>query len=106
MVEEALQLVGDEEPDAADGEYPLEAPSPGGLGAEDPHDGKASAGFEDAAVWGQGAGEGGRVRSPTSGETFEVKNGYLELLKGRLGAENVANLTNFLPGAGPAYEPL
>jgi SAM-dependent methyltransferase len=49
---------------------------------------------------------GGRVRSPTSGETYEVKNGYLDLLKGRVGASNVANLTNLFPGAGPAYEPL
>src|SRR5918997_673088 len=49
---------------------------------------------------------GGKVRSPTSGEIYEVKNGYLDLLKGRVGAANAANLTNFLPGAGPAYEPL
>jgi SAM-dependent methyltransferase len=49
---------------------------------------------------------GGKVRSPISGETYEVKNGYLDLLKTRLGADNVANLANFLPGAGPAYEPL
>ena len=49
---------------------------------------------------------GGKVRSPTSGETFEIKNGYLDLLQSRLGAHNFANLTNFLPGAGPAYEPL
>jgi SAM-dependent methyltransferase len=49
---------------------------------------------------------GGKVRSPTSGETYEVKNGYLDLMKNRLGAYNAANLTNFLPGAGPAYEPL
>jgi ubiquinone/menaquinone biosynthesis C-methylase UbiE len=49
---------------------------------------------------------GGRVRSPASGETYEVKNGYLDLLKGRAGAANAANLTNFLPGAGPGYEPL
>jgi SAM-dependent methyltransferase len=49
---------------------------------------------------------GGKVRSPTSGETYEVKNGYLDLLKSRVGADNAANLTNFLPGAGPAYEPL
>ena len=48
----------------------------------------------------------GRVRSPTSGETYEVKNGYLDLLKKRVGADNVANLTNFLPGAGHGYEPL
>jgi SAM-dependent methyltransferase len=49
---------------------------------------------------------GGRVRSPTSGETYEVKDGYLDLIKTRVGAYNAANLTNFLPGAGPAYEPL
>jgi SAM-dependent methyltransferase len=49
---------------------------------------------------------GGKVRSPASGETYDVKNGYLDLLKNRLGADNFANLTNFLPGAGPAYEPL
>ena len=49
---------------------------------------------------------GGKVRFPTSGETYEVKNGYLDLLKSRVGADNAANLTNFLPGAGPAYEPL
>ncbi len=48
----------------------------------------------------------GRVRSPASGETYEVKKGYLDLLKTRVGADNFANLTNFLPGAGLAYEPL
>ncbi len=48
----------------------------------------------------------GKVRSPTSGETYEAKNGYLDLLKTRLRADNLANLTNYLPGAGPAYEPL
>lgn len=48
----------------------------------------------------------GKVRSPTSGKTYEVKNGYLDLLKTRVGADNVANLTNFLPGAGRGYEPL
>ena len=49
---------------------------------------------------------GGKVRSPASGETYEIKNGYLDLLQSRVGADNFANLTNFLPGAGPAYEPL
>jgi hypothetical protein len=49
---------------------------------------------------------GGKVRSPASGETYVVKDGYLDLLQGRGGADNVANLTNFLPGAGPTYEPL
>jgi len=48
----------------------------------------------------------GKARSPASGETYEVKNGYLDILKGRFGADNVANLTNFLPGAGRGYEPL
>jgi SAM-dependent methyltransferase len=48
----------------------------------------------------------GGVRSLTTGATYEVKNGYLDLLGNRTGADNVANLTNFLPGAGRAYEPL
>jgi SAM-dependent methyltransferase len=48
----------------------------------------------------------GKVRSPVSGETYEIKNGYLDLLKTRVGADNLANLTNFLPGAGRGYEPL
>jgi SAM-dependent methyltransferase len=50
--------------------------------------------------------ESGEARSPTTGETYEIKNGYLDLLGSRLGADNVANLTNFLPGAGRGYEPL
>ncbi|HEX2181782.1 MAG TPA: methyltransferase domain-containing protein [Rubrobacteraceae bacterium] len=49
---------------------------------------------------------GGKVRSPASGGTYEVKNGYLDLLENRLGAANVANLGNYLPGAGRGYEPL
>jgi SAM-dependent methyltransferase len=48
----------------------------------------------------------GKVRSPATGNTYEIKNGYLDLLKARTGADNVANLTNFLPGAGRGYEPL
>ena len=48
----------------------------------------------------------GKARSPATGETYEVKNGYLDILKGRVGADNIANLTNFLPGAGRNYEPL
>ncbi|QIN82425.1 methyltransferase domain-containing protein [Rubrobacter tropicus] len=48
----------------------------------------------------------GRTRLPATGETYPVKNGYLDLLKGSLGGSNVANLTNFLPGAGRGYEPL
>lgn len=48
----------------------------------------------------------GEVRSPASGETYSIEDGYLNLLKRRVGADNVANLGNFLPGAGRAYEPL
>jgi SAM-dependent methyltransferase len=50
--------------------------------------------------------QAGKVRSPTSDETYEIKNGYLDLLKTRVGADNFANLTSFLPGAGRGYEPL
>jgi SAM-dependent methyltransferase len=48
----------------------------------------------------------GKVRSPATAETYEVKHGYLDLLKSRIGADSVANLTNFLAGAGRGYEPL
>ena len=48
----------------------------------------------------------GTTRLPATGETYPVKGGHLDLLKGRLGGDNVANLTNFLPGAGRGYEPL
>lgn len=48
----------------------------------------------------------GKVRSPATGDTYEVKSGYLDLLKNRTGAANIANLTNLLPGAGRGYEPL
>ncbi len=48
----------------------------------------------------------GTTRLPATGETYPVRNGYLDLLKGRLGADNIANLTNLLPGAGRGYEPL
>jgi SAM-dependent methyltransferase len=62
-------------------------------------------------VYDEGIEEGGIIlsgttRVPATGETYPVKNGYLDLLKGRLGGDNVANLTNFLPGAGRGYEPL
>jgi SAM-dependent methyltransferase len=49
---------------------------------------------------------GGKARSPVTGETYEIKDGYLDLLKARTGADNIANLANFLPGAGRGYEPL
>lgn len=66
---------------------------------------------EPGLVYHEGVEEGGVVlsgttRLPATGETYPVKNGYLDLLKGRLGGDNVANLTNFLPGAGRGYEPL
>ena len=49
---------------------------------------------------------GGKARSPAASETYEIKDGYLDLLKASIGADNIANLTNFLPGAGRGYEPL
>ena len=48
----------------------------------------------------------GLVLDPATGRTYPVKDGYLDLLGRRTGVRNVANLTNFLPGAGPVYEPL
>ncbi|HET7478205.1 MAG TPA: methyltransferase domain-containing protein [Rubrobacteraceae bacterium] len=48
----------------------------------------------------------GTLRSQQTGETFTVRGGYLDLLKRTSGAYNIANLTNFLPGAGRGYEPL
>src|SRR5215204_5491141 len=46
---------------------------------------------------------GGKARSPATGETYEIKDGYLDLLKARTGADNIANLANFLPGAGRGH---
>lgn len=48
----------------------------------------------------------GRARDPSTGKNYPIKNGYLDLLGGRFAADNIANLTNFLPGAGRLYEPL
>jgi SAM-dependent methyltransferase len=48
----------------------------------------------------------GRALDPATGKTYLIKNGYLDLLGRRTGADSIANLTNFLPGAGPLYEPL
>jgi len=48
----------------------------------------------------------GKAHSPATGETYEIKDGYLDLLKDRTGADSLANLTNFLPGAGRGYEPI
>ncbi len=48
----------------------------------------------------------GRAVDPATEKTYPVKNGYLDLLGRRAGVDNMANLTNFLPGAGLLYEPL
>ena len=48
----------------------------------------------------------GLVLDPTTGRTYPVKNGYLDLLGRRTGVHNVAHLANYPPGAGLAYEPL
>lgn len=48
----------------------------------------------------------GKVRSRATKETYPIKNGYLDMMGRSLGADNIANLTNFLPGAGFGYEPL
>lgn len=62
-------------------------------------------------IYFQGAEENGmirrgKVRSRATGVTYAIKKGYLDLLGRRLGADNIANLTNYLPGAGFGYEPL
>jgi SAM-dependent methyltransferase len=49
---------------------------------------------------------GGEAHSLATGETYQIRDGYLDLLKSRTGADSLANLTNFLPGAGRGYEPL
>ena len=48
----------------------------------------------------------GLARDPATGRTYPIKDGYLDLLGRKIGADNVANLTNYLPGAGRSYEPL
>ena len=48
----------------------------------------------------------GLARDPATSRTYPIKNGYLDLIGRKTGADNVANLTNFLPGAGRSYEPL
>lgn len=49
-------------------------------------------------------GAGGYVSR--SGRVYALRDGYLDLLGRRPVADNVANLTNYLPGAGRGYEPL
>lgn len=46
------------------------------------------------------------VRSPVTGEAYRIQDGYLDLSKVTPGPESLANLTNFLPGAGRGYEPV
>ncbi len=48
----------------------------------------------------------GLTLDPATGKTYPIRGGYLDLLGRGIGADNIANLTNFLPGAGPLYEPL
>ncbi len=48
----------------------------------------------------------GLVLDPATGRTYPIRNGYLDVLGRRTGVDSIANLTNFLPGAGPLYEPL
>src|SRR4028119_2325306 len=52
----------------------------------------------DGGIEGDGIILPGTTRVPATGETYPVKNGYLDLLTGRLAGDNVANLTNLLPG--------
>lgn len=71
-----------------------------------PHPADAPGLVYDSGVEEDGLILSGTTRLPATGETYPVKSGYLDLLGGRLGGDNVANLTNFLPGAGRGYEPL
>jgi len=67
----------------------------------------ASPGLEplgDAAL--EGEISSGLARDPATGKTYPVEDGYLDLLGGSLGGINIANLTNYAPGAGRLYEPL
>jgi SAM-dependent methyltransferase len=61
-------------------------------------------------LYADGIEEDGLILAGTArgeaGEVYRINGGYLDLLKGRIGADNIANLANFLPGAGRAYEPL
>ncbi|MBA2442208.1 MAG: class I SAM-dependent methyltransferase [Rubrobacter sp.] len=65
---------------------------------------------EPGLVFFDGTEEDGRIRRgrarSRAGETYHIENGYLDLLDHGLGADNIANLTNYLPGASRLYEPL
>lgn len=71
---------------------------------DDPSDERGFVYYEGTEV--NGVIRRGKVRSPATGNTYPIKNGYLDVMGRTLGADNAANLTNFLPGAGFAYEPL
>jgi SAM-dependent methyltransferase len=71
-----------------------------------PHAADAPGLLYDGGIEEDGLILSGTTRLPATGELYPVKSGYLDLLKNRLGGDNAANLTNFLPGAGRGYEPL
>lgn len=71
---------------------------------DDPSDGRGFVYFQGTEE--NGVIRRGKVRSPATGDTYPIKKGYLDMLGRSLGADNIANLTNFLPGAGPGYEPM
>ena len=71
---------------------------------DDPADGRGFAYFQGTEE--NGMIRRGKARSPATGRTYAIKNGYLDTLGRSLGADNIANLTNYLPGAGFGYEPL
>ena len=71
---------------------------------DDPTDGRGFIYFQGTEE--NGAIRRGKVRSPATGKTYHIKNGYLNMMGRGFGADNIANLTNFLPGAGFGYEPL
>ncbi|TCJ13215.1 class I SAM-dependent methyltransferase [Rubrobacter taiwanensis] len=48
----------------------------------------------------------GEARSEATNTAYPIRDGCLDLLGGRPAIRNLANLSNFLPGAARAYEPL
>ncbi|MGF1471174.1 MAG: class I SAM-dependent methyltransferase [Rubrobacteraceae bacterium] len=71
---------------------------------DDPHDSRGFVYFQGTEE--NGVIRRGKARSPATGNTYIIKNGYLDMMGRSFGADNIANLTNFLPGAGFGYEPL
>src|SRR4028119_1923045 len=62
--------------------------------------------LDDEGVEEDGIILSGTARLPATGETYPVKNGYLDLLKGRLAGDNVAHPPHSPPGAGRGPAPL